>query len=72
MKRVDVAIEQLRTANNLRNAAQHSNARDPLPSVLQRLGLPFPMPDAAITWSRVQAVVVEAAGVLRDELRRTT
>jgi hypothetical protein len=70
MKRVETAIGQLRTANNLRNAAQHSNARDPLPSVLQRLGLPFPMPDAATTWARLQSVVVEAAGVLRDELRR--
>jgi hypothetical protein len=70
MKRVGAAVEQLRTANNLRNAAQHSQAREPLPKVLERLGLPFPMPDAATTWARVQTVVVEAAGVLRDELRR--
>lgn len=71
MPRVEQAIGVLQAATHVRNAGQHVDASGRAVAGLTTLGLGYPLTDYTDAWRRVRAQVVEALGVLREEIRAT-
>lgn len=71
MDRVKQAIAVLRRVTHLRNAGQHAGVAEKAVKALPALGLTFPITDYQQAWWVVQAHVVAALDVLREELYAT-
>jgi Schlafen, AlbA_2 len=65
--RVSEALRILRASNRIRRAMQHSGARAELPSALAELGIPYPITTWGDAWLQVQARIVGALAVIREQ-----
>lgn len=69
LDRVGRAIDVLRAINAVRYSLQHVGARDRLPGALARLGVSYPPSGWGEAWDMIRLRAVEAARMIREELR---
>ncbi|MEV0453823.1 hypothetical protein [Catellatospora methionotrophica] len=69
MTRVKPALDKLQLVTQIRNAGQHVDASTKAARALPSFGLTYPISDHRLAWGAVQAHVVEALNVIRDEIR---
>lgn len=69
--RVRQAVGTLRLVTHVRNAAQHVGASPQAARALPELGLSYPIIDPQAAWRVVQARVVEALDMIREEVHGT-